>query len=113
MVVEENKEAGEKRRIDDVQLALIVQKLEHLVCSNAEHHEAITKTNGEEHDRIFKKVKCIENSIKGQEGKPGILTKIALHDASLARVWWWLGSLSLAIMVAAIYIIRDHMHLMG
>ena len=40
------------------------------------------------------------------DGPNGVVTKTALHDQSIGRIWWWLGSVSLAILGAAGWIIR-------
>ncbi len=70
--------------------------------------ESMDKTNGESHVVLFDMVDCVQNSIKGKDNKPGIMTRIALAEASLGRMWWWLGSISLTILIACLYIIRDH-----
>ena len=90
------------RRDADKNIALLAQSMNTLV-----------ESNGEEHGRIFKKVDCIDLAIKGTAKEPGIFTRIALHDASLARIWWFLGGVSMALMVATIKIVWDHQHMMG
>ncbi len=49
--------------------------------------------------------KQILKLLQGDNSK-GLVTKVALHGASIRRVWWWLGSISLAIIGAALFIIR-------
>jgi hypothetical protein len=90
------------RREADKHMALLAQSVETLV-----------ESNGEEHSRIFKKVECIDSAIKGTTKEPGIFTRLALHDASLTRVWWFLGGVSMALMVAVIKIVWDHSYLGG
>lgn len=44
--------------------------------------------------------------LKGDNSK-GLVTKVALHGASLKRVWWWVGLISVAIIGAAFYAIKQ------
>ncbi len=68
--------------------------------------EALVKANKDQHDTLFDKVDCLTTSIKGSVTKPGLLTRIALSEASIYRIWWWLGGISFAIISAAAFIVR-------
>jgi len=39
----------------------------------------------------------------------GMRTDIAVTKSGLVRAWWWLGSISLAIILAAVFVIRTGM----
>ena len=51
-------------------------------------------------------VKEILNIIKGTNGD-GLTTKIALQRQSLARLWWWVGGLSICFVGIAGWVIRS------
>jgi len=51
-------------------------------------------------------VKEILNIIKGTNGD-GLTTKIALQGQSLARLWWWVGGVSLCLVGVAGWVIRS------
>jgi len=44
--------------------------------------------------------------LKGSNEGKGLVTKVALHGASIKRAWWWLGGISLAIAGIAFYVIK-------
>jgi hypothetical protein len=58
-------------------------------------HQETTETNIAE----------ILKVLKGNNGL-GIVTKTALHNQSIKRLWWFVGGISLSIVGVAIFIIR-------
>lgn len=52
-----------------------------------------------------KDTKQILKLLQGDNSK-GLVTNVALHGASIRRVWWWLGAVSLGILGATFWIIR-------
>jgi hypothetical protein len=53
----------------------------------------------------IKDTKQILKLLQGDNSE-GLVTKVALHGASIKKVWWWLGAVSLGILGAAFFIIR-------
>ena len=51
-------------------------------------------------------LKEILNIIKGTNGD-GLTTKLALQRQSLARLWWWVGGLSICFVGIAGWVIRS------
>ena len=49
--------------------------------------------------------KQILKLLQGDNSK-GLVTEVALQGASLKKVWWWVGGISLAILGAASIIIK-------
>jgi len=49
--------------------------------------------------------KQILKLLQGDNSK-GLVTKVALQGASIKRAWWWLGGISVAIITAALFIIK-------
>jgi hypothetical protein len=56
-------------------------------------------------------VKTIKEDVAGIKyqlnGKDGVVTKTEVQGASLKRVWWWLGSVSVAILGIAGWVIKS------
>ena len=46
-------------------------------------------------------VKELVDLIKGSNGH-GLLTRLALNDQSLTRLWWWVGGISTTILVVGV-----------
>ena len=69
-------------------------------------HETDLALMAREMSQNTEDTKEILKLLKGDNSK-GLVTKVALHGASLKRVWWWLGGVSLAIIGAALFIIRS------
>lgn len=55
---------------------------------------------------IKQTVKDIFKILNGN-GTKGLVTKIALTEASIGRVWYWLSAVSLTIVIAAITFIKE------
>lgn len=68
-------------------------------------HEVDLALMARQQEENTKDTKQILKLLQGDNSK-GLVTKVALHAASIRRVWWWLGSVSLAIVGAAFFIIR-------
>lgn len=45
-------------------------------------------------------------TIKGDNDSPGLVGKQALLQQSMARIWWWLGGISLGGLGLVFYIIK-------
>lgn len=88
--------AGGKEGSTETQIALLVQSV-----------ESMNESNKEGHAILFTKIDCLAEAVKGDGKKPGMLTRMALAEQSIGRIWWWLGSISLAILVAAVFVIRS------
>jgi len=43
--------------------------------------------------------------VKGSNGE-GLVTRAALNKASISRAWWWLGSISLALLGIFVWLIK-------
>ncbi|MFH1953154.1 MAG: hypothetical protein ABIL06_16240 [Pseudomonadota bacterium] len=71
-----------------------IHDLQHTVCGNPN----IAADNG--------LVGVVQEIRKSTEG---LKTDVEVTKSGLARAWWWLGSISLSIILAAIYIIRTGM----
>lgn len=52
-----------------------------------------------------KDTKQILKLLQGNNSE-GLVTRVALHAASIKKVWWWLGGISLAILGAAFFVIK-------
>ncbi len=52
-----------------------------------------------------KDTKQILKLLQGDNAK-GLVTKVALQAASIQRVWWWLGGISLGILGVAFFVIK-------
>jgi len=68
-------------------------------------HEVDLALMAQEITENSKDTKQILKLLQGDNAK-GLVTKVALHGASIRRVWWWLGGVSLAILGSAFFIIR-------
>lgn len=68
-------------------------------------HEANLAVMATQLEENTKDTKQILKLLQGDNSK-GLVTRVALHSASIKRVWWWLGGISLAILGAGFYIIR-------
>ena len=64
-------------------------------------HEVDLALMAKEMSQNTNDTKEILKLLKGDNSK-GLVTKVALHGASIKRVWWWLGGISLVIIGAVI-----------
>jgi len=39
-------------------------------------------------------------------GNEGLVTKVALNNAAITRIWWWVGGISIGILGVALFIIK-------
>jgi len=65
-------------------------------------HEADIATMAANIQTIAKDVSAIKSTLNN-----GLKTDTALNKASIKRLWWWTGGISLSIIGAAIWIIRS------
>ncbi len=68
--------------------------------------EEAMKSLTEKTDGYGKDIKQIKEAILGN-GQAGLKTEMALTKQSVARIWWWLGGISMAILGSAAWIIRS------
>jgi hypothetical protein len=80
-------EPQDKRRSYDAELAKIHARLE---------------SGDDNFKQVNDKLDSISDHIAGNGRSPGIFTRLALTEASLARVWWWLGGVSFCLLGIAI-----------
>lgn len=50
--------------------------------------------------------KEILDIVKGSNGE-GLITRAALNKSSINRAWWWLGSISLALLGIFVWMIKQ------
>lgn len=74
----------------------------------AEHkclHEVDLALMASQQEENTKDTKQILKLLQGDNSK-GLVTNVALNGASIKRVWWWLGCISVAILGVAFFVIR-------
>jgi hypothetical protein len=96
------KEITESGRSGDLMTALLAQEIRGLKENNKESHAV-----------LFKKIDCFEAKFNDREGKKGIFTRLGIVESSVTKLWYYYGALAGTILLAATYIIRDHLVLLG
>lgn len=51
---------------------------------------------------IKRTTETICDLLKGADDKPGLTTRVAVNTASLTRLWWWVGALSMIIGLGSV-----------
>ena len=59
-------------------------------------------------EQTEKHIEEILKLLKG-DNSHGLVTKMALIRQSVARVWWWVGGISISLMAIAFFVIRGYL----
>ena len=69
-------------------------------------HEVDLATMATNMEHVMSDTREILKIVKGDNGT-GLTTKTALNRQSIRRMWWWLGGISMGIILLAIGIIKN------
>jgi len=65
-----------------------------------------------DYDNLKEDIQEIKGTVKdiftilNGNGKEGLVTKVALNNSAISRIWWWLGGVSIGILGIAFFVIK-------
>ena len=65
-----------------------------------------------DYDNLKEDIQEIKGTVKdiftilNGNGKEGLVTRVALNNSAISRIWWWLGGVSIGILGIAFFVIK-------